>query len=98
MAMQRCGLLHLWLSSSSVQRDLASGGAASRRNPSGGSLGSWAAVVHGEEEMKFLKRVLVELSTAVPVGVVDMGLSYCVLKIGHPWHGHEAQEHLKPKN
>jgi hypothetical protein len=53
---QRCGLLHLCLSSSLVQRDLAS--AASWRLPSGGSLVSWGAAVHGEETMvQLLKRV-----------------------------------------
>jgi hypothetical protein len=64
--------LHLWLSSSSVQRDLTSGGVGSRWLPSGGSLGSWGAVVHGEEEIvvQLLSRVRMPPSTVVPVSVV----------------------------
>jgi hypothetical protein len=60
------------MSSSSVQRDLAIGGGASRRLPGGGSLGSWGVAVHGEEEtvVQLLKRVRMPSSTAAPVGVV----------------------------
>jgi hypothetical protein len=56
----------------SVQRDLAYGGAASRRLPDGGSLTSWGAAVHGEEGMvvQLLKRVRMPSSIAAPVGVI----------------------------
>jgi hypothetical protein len=69
---QRCGPLHRCPSSSSVQRDLASDGAASRWLPGGGSLGSCGAVVHGEEVTvdPLLKRVRMPSSTAVLVGVI----------------------------
>jgi hypothetical protein len=55
-----------------VQRDVASGGGASRWLPSDGSLGPWGVAVHGEEEtvVLMLKRVRIPPSTEAPVGVV----------------------------
>jgi hypothetical protein len=58
---QRCGLLHLF----------------SRRLPGGGSLGSWGAAVHGEEEtvvqlLKLVKLVRMPSLTAASMGVVSL--------------------------
>jgi hypothetical protein len=55
---QRCGLLHLF----------------SRRLPGGGSLGSWGAAVHGEEEtvVQLLKLVRMPSLTAASMGVVSL--------------------------
>jgi hypothetical protein len=48
---RRCGLLHLCISSSLVQRDPTYGGGASGWLPGGGSFDSWGASIHGEKEI-----------------------------------------------
>jgi hypothetical protein len=62
------GLIHFLVSSSSTQRDLTSGAAASRWLPGGGSLGLW---VNAEEEtmVQLLKRVRMPSSMMVQVRV-----------------------------
>jgi hypothetical protein len=65
---QRGGLLRRLMSSSSVQMNPISGGAASWRFAGGRLLGPWGVAVHGEEEtvVQLMKRVRVALAPLIP--------------------------------
>jgi hypothetical protein len=96
-AMQRGGLLRCLVSSSSVQMDPISGGAASWRFPGGGLLGPWGVAAHGEEEtvVQLMKRVRMPSSKVAPAGVVvlvggDGGVSLAPLISGETLDLREA--------